>query len=219
MKKEIPLAITFLTGVIIVVTFFIPHQPLGSMQQRLLIWYSIVLGFTLLLGIDSLLRSNIQKIMRRSPGRGYALVVIIGFLITMISGIYTWVVTKNLLSLGSSFMFIYTYLIVPLQATMFSLLAFFIASAAYRAFRARTLEATLLLVTAAIVMLGRVPIGDEIWKHIPYIHNVVMLSSIQNWVMEIPQMAAKRGIFIGVAMGTIAMSLRVILGLERTYLS
>ena len=51
MKKEIPLAITFLTGVIIVVTFFIPHQPFGSMQQRLLIWYSIVLGFTLLLGV------------------------------------------------------------------------------------------------------------------------------------------------------------------------
>jgi hypothetical protein len=48
---------------------------------------------------------------------------------------------------------------------------------------------------------------------------VVMLSAIQDWVMEIPQMAAKRGIFIGVALGTIAMSLRVILGLERTYLS
>ena len=210
MKKEIPLAITFLTGVIIVVTFFIPHQPLGSMQQRLLIWYSIVLGFTLLLGIDSLLRSNLQKVMRRAPGWGYGLVVIIGFLITMASGIYTWIATKNLLSLGSSFMFIYTYLIVPLQATMFSLLAFFIASAAYRAFRARTLEATLLLVTAAIVMLGRVPVGAEIWSKLPV---------MQDWVMAIPQMAAKRGIFIGVAMGTIAMSLRVILGLERTYLS
>ncbi len=93
---------------------------------------------------------------------------------------------------------------------MFSLLAFFIASAAYRAFRARTLEATLLLVTAAIVMLGRVPVGAEIWSKLPV---------MQDWVMAIPQMAAKRGIFIGVAMGTIAMSLRVILGLERTYLS
>ena len=219
MKKEIPLAITFLTGVIIVVTFFIPHQPLGSMQQRLLLWYSIVLGFTMLLGVDSLLRSNILKISRRTPGWFYAVVVVVGFLVTLSTGIYTWATTKSLLSLGSSFMYIYTYLIVPLQATMFSLLAFFIASAAYRAFRARTLEATLLLVTAAIVMLGRVPIGDELWNKIPYIHNVVMLSAIQDWVMEIPQMAAKRGIFIGVALGTIAMSLRVILGLERTYLS
>ncbi|HTY09192.1 MAG TPA: hypothetical protein VMF29_08505 [Candidatus Edwardsbacteria bacterium] len=210
MKKEIPLAITFLTGVIIVVTFFIPHQPLGSMQQRLLIWYSIVLGFTTLLGVDSLMGSNFRKVLRRSPGWGYSLVVILGFLITMVTGLWSWIATKSLITLGSPFMFIYTWMIVPLTATMFALLAFFIASAAYRAFRARTLEATLLLVTAAIVMLGRVPIGAKIWSQLP---------AIQDWVMEIPQMAAKRGIFIGVAMGTIAMSLRVILGLERTYLS
>ncbi|MDI6739777.1 MAG: hypothetical protein QME74_05375 [Candidatus Edwardsbacteria bacterium] len=219
MKKEIPLAITFLTGVIIVVTFFIPHQPFGTMQQRLLIWYSIVLGFTMLLGVDSLLGANFRKIAQRQPGWWYALVVILGFAITMVAGLWSWIATKSLITLGSPFMFIYTWMIVPLTATMFSLLAFFIASAAYRAFRARTLEATLLLVTAAIVMLGRVPVGDEIWNKIPYIHNVVMLSSIQDWVMAIPQMAAKRGIFIGVALGTIAMSLRVILGLERTYLS
>jgi hypothetical protein len=210
MKKSIPIAITLITGVIIVVTFFIPHQPLGSMQQRLLIWYSIVLGFTLLLGIDSLLRSNINKILRRQQNWVYAAVLLAGFIFTMAAGIYTFITTKSLLTLGSSFMFIYTYFIIPLQATMFALLAFFIASSAYRAFRARTLEATLLLITAAIVMLGRVPVGAQIWSQFPL---------LQDWIMEIPQMAAKRGIFIGIALGTIAMSLRVILGLERNYLS
>lgn len=210
MKKNIPLAITFLTGLVIVVTFFTPHQPMGSMQQRLLIWYSIVLGFTMLLGIDSLLRSNLKKIAGRQPGWIYSAVLVAGFLVTMAAGLYTWVGTKSLLTLGSSFMFIYTYVIVPLQATMFALLAFFIASAAYRAFRARSMEATLLLITAAIVMLGRVPVGAELWDKLPV---------MQDWIMEVPQMAAKRGIFIGIALGTVAMSLRVILGLERTYLS
>ncbi len=210
MKKEIPLLITFLTGVIIVVTFFIPHQPFGGMQQRLLIWYSIVLGFTLLLGVDSLLRSNIRRIARRQAGWGYAAVLMGGFAICLVAGVVSLANDRSLISLNGPFMYVYTYMIVPLQATMFALLAFFIASAAYRAFRARTLEATLLLITAAIVMLGRVPVGAEIWDKLPV---------IQDWIMEVPQMAAKRGIFIGIALGTIAMSLRVILGLERTYLS
>lgn len=210
MKKEIPLLITFLTGVIIVVTFFIPHQPFGGMQQRLLLWYSIVLGFTLLLGVDSLLRSNIRRIARRQPGWGYAAVLMAGFLVCLAAGAVSLFRDRSLIALGGPFMYVYTYVIVPLQATMFALLAFFIASAAYRAFRARTLEATLLLITAAIVMLGRVPVGAELWDKLP---------QIQDWIMEVPQMAAKRGIFIGIALGTIAMSLRVILGLERTYLS
>jgi hypothetical protein len=210
MKKEIPLLITFLTGVIIVVTFFIPHQPFGGMQQRLLIWYSIVLGFTLLLGVDSLLRSNLKKIARRQAGWGYAAVLMAGFVVCLAAGAVSLLRDRSLIALNGPFMYVYTYMIVPLQATMFALLAFFIASAAYRAFRARTLEATLLLITAAIVMLGRVPVGAELWDKLP---------AIQDWIMEIPQMAAKRGIFIGIALGTIAMSLRVILGLERTYLS
>lgn len=165
MKREIPLIITFLTGLIMVVQFFIPHRPIGQIGSGVLSWYTIIAGFTLLLGIDSLIGLHVRKLQRRQSGWGYSIMLILGVLLSLALGIYSEVKYGSALSFGSPFMYLYTYIVVPLQATMFSLLAFFIASAAYRAFRARTLEATLLLVAATIVMLGRVPAGAALWAN------------------------------------------------------
>jgi len=63
---------------------------------------------------------------------------------------------------GSLFQWMFKYIFSPLSATMFALLAFFVASASFRAFRARNLEASLLLVAGIIIMLGRVPVGSLI---------------------------------------------------------
>ncbi len=110
---------------------------------------------------------------------------------------------------GSPFSQMFLNVQVPIEATMFSLLAFYIASAAFRAFRARTLEATLLLVAACIVMLGRVPIGDMIHEGIP---------QATRWILEVPNLASKRGVMIGVGLGMMATSLKIILGIERAWM-
>src|SRR5262249_42729603 len=111
----------------------------------------------------------------------------------------------------------------PLQATMFSLLAFFMASAAYRAFRVRSLQATLLLAAAVVVMLGRVPFGELVSPHLPESWvgtpgGQALLPWLTNRIMDTPNSAAQSGIIIGAALGAAALSLRVILGLETSYL-
>ena len=98
---------------------------------------------------------------------------------------------------------------VPVQATMFSILAFYIASAAFRAFRARNLDACLLLGAAIIVMLGQVPLCAE---------NLPGMASLKDWILNVPNMASKRGILIGVGLGMISTALKIIVGIERTYL-
>ena len=92
---------------------------------------------------------------------------------------------------------------------MFALLAFFVASAAFRAFRARNIEAALLLGTAIVMMLGRAPIGRALSDSLP---------DIAQWLLDVPSNGGRRAIMMGAAIGAIATGMRVILGLERSHL-
>jgi nucleoside permease NupC len=92
---------------------------------------------------------------------------------------------------------------------MFSLLAFFIASAAFRAFRARNVEATLMLATSIVVMLGVIPVGEWIHEGMP---------ELKDWILNYANNAGRRAILIGAALGAVATGLRVILGIERSHL-
>lgn len=107
------------------------------------------------------------------------------------------------------FQFIFDQVYTPLSATIYSLLSFYVASAAFRAFRARNFYAALLLISAVFVMIGRVPIGGYLWNKFPW---------IQEWLMIWPNSAGQRAILIGAAIGMIATGLRVIFGIERPYL-
>ena len=163
---------------------------------------------------------------------------------------------------GSLFYWMFINIITPLGATMFALLAFFVASASYRAFRIRNFEATLLLVAGIILMLGRVPIGGLIpWWAVsilmmfgigaiaaPYIIErtilfgivgggiiIIIISGtfmgwnqnppellsipvIQDWIFAYPTMAGSRALMIGIALGIVATSFRIIIGLDKSFL-
>jgi hypothetical protein len=110
---------------------------------------------------------------------------------------------------GRVYVWIYEHVFAPCNATMFALLAFFVASAAFRAFRARNVEAGLLLGAAIIILMARAPMARSIHPWLP---------ELADWILEIPNNAGRRAIMMGAAIGAIATGLRVILGLERSHL-
>ena len=200
-KQQLPLVFCFIFGAFALVAYFSPS--LDELNRDYVInWTLVIFGFSMALGIYSLLRSHYAKISKRVPGWGYSLVALIGYFVMVFVGFVYGI------EADSTFQYLFLTIQVPVQATMFSILAFYIASAAFRSFRVRTLEATLLLVAAVIVMLGQVPLTSQI----PY------LADAKDWIMNVPNLAAKRGIWIGIGLGMISTALKIILGIERTYL-
>jgi len=200
-RLAIPLMITFVAGMIMILQFFVPATQ--SMGESLQEWYMIVASFAIFLGAMNLMSIHIHKIRFRAKNWKYSPVTIFGFFAMVITGILMGIEP------GRPFDFMFQSMMVPMGATMFSLLAFFVASAAFRAFRASNWRATLLLASAFIVMLGRVPIGSMIWNKIPL---------VSEWIMQVPNLAGQRAVMIGAAMGMVATSLRMIFGIERSYL-
>jgi len=211
MKRQLPLALVFIFGVFMIFQYFIPHEISETIFEFLLDWVYIIGIFALALGIWSLIRVSWDKIQKRKDNWQYAAVTLFGLVAMTFFGFdygRTYFAADGL----QNFMFVhfFDYIMIPIQATMFSLLAFFIASAAYRAFRARSLLATLLLVAALIVMLRFNPyIGPFFAEY---------MEKTASWLLNVPNLAAKRGIIIGVGLGIVATALKVILGIERNYL-
>jgi hypothetical protein len=184
------------------------------MYEELLNWVRIIGIFALIIGLSSLIKLHYTRIARKTRDLPYSIIVFVGMAVMAAVGLIKGIE-------GAWFEWLFKNIQVPMQATMFSLLAFFIASAAYRAFRARTLEATLMLVTAVIVMFARVPIGEFLWQRMP--DSAVQLwanppGDISDWILKVPSMAARRGILLGISLGAIATSLKIILGIERSYM-
>ena len=203
-KRRFPLIIAFLIGSSAAAQYYIPHPVSEQALTEVSVWLRIITGFAMLLGIASLCHIHYQKIKSLAAGWGYSATVFVSMIVTILVGLWAGGGEE-----GTGLGWIYNNMLVPLQGTMFSILAFFVASAAYRAFRARTKEATVLLLAAIIVMAGRVPLGEYIFAPI---------SSVSDWVLNVLNTGARRGIIIGISLGAIATSLKIILGIERAYL-
>lgn len=212
MRREIPLLITGIAGVVFVIQYFIPHFPFNRFSNWFSDWFSIVAACAIWLGALNLFKMSLEKIFYRRDGWAYAAITVLCFLLMTVIGFLSG---QDYSKMGTGFYWMYINVYTPLSSTMFAILAFFVASASYRAFRARNFEATLLLLAAFFVMLGRVPIGDLLSGFLP---ESMRLSNLATWIMQFPNTAGQRAIMIGISLGIVSSSLRLMLGIERSYL-
>jgi hypothetical protein len=212
MKRELPRIITLVTGVFLALQYFVPHKASAHVYETLMDWLIIVGLFAIILGIIGLVQMHLSRLRRREPNWPYSL--------TLLAGLFGMIgLGFGGSGLGTPFVRAYFSVLNPIQATMFAMIAFYIASAAYRAFRGRSALAVILLISAVLVMLGRVPLGELLW---PRFHlaglTVPGVTDISDWLLNVPNLAAKRAIYIGLGLGGAATALKVVLGIEAPHL-
>lgn len=205
MRRTLPVGITFIAGILVIINSILKAPGFDKVIQDYLVRsVSISSAFAVAIGAMNLLRIHWHKIAFKREG--------------WINSVILWVAFFGLLLLGvflpkgnehEIYRFFYTNVNVALNSTMFSVLCFYIASAAYRAFRIRNAEAAVLLGAAVLVMLGSAPIGEAIWSGFP---------TIKNWIQDNAATASVRGLTLGITLGGLAQSVRNLLGIERGHL-
>jgi hypothetical protein len=160
------------------------------------------------MGVANLLRVHGSIIVKRERNWTLSVWLLTVMFIYMVFGMS--VGNKN-----ETYRWFYDAIIVPVNGTMYALVAFYLTSASYKAFRARTAEAAIMMVCAAWVMLSNVPIGDLIFPSTSFLGG---MAGIRDWIVAVPNSAVSRAIAVGTFLGGFASYLRIFLGLEKRHL-
>jgi hypothetical protein len=204
--------VIFSTGFFYAFTYYVKvSEPvdLQAIADNSLAYLTAMVITAFAIGIINLTRIHYRNIRLKRPDWKFS-VVLVGSLygmaiFSMIASPFALdpqaiIIPSSLIdAIQPIWRFLYYNIFVSINTSIFSLLAFFIASAAYRAFKVRTVESTILLIAGLLVIIGEAPISDLIWPG---------FSAIHDWIMLVPNTAGQRGILIGAALSIIVFSVR-----------
>jgi cation transport ATPase len=158
-------------------------------------------AFALGLGVITTFRVHLSHIEKRTKGQWIFSIWTIGLFVLLA---LTGVINPKIIVYDWTFTYVYT----ALSTTLYATTGFYIFSAAYRAFRARNLEAAILIISGVLILLRNAPIGEVIWSGFPV---------LGEWVLMKGQVGGMRTLTFVAAVGLIGFGIRTLLGMERGY--
>ena len=197
-RKETSLLLIGITFVLVVGPYFLEIPSLNNFSQDLVLMVSVLNAMSILLAIYSQTKRSLILVNQRAKGWPYQAYLVIsiylmaglGFLFGQSSGAFLW----------------FQYAILnPTGSVIYSILAFYMASAAARAFRARSIQASLLLLSGVIVLLGQAPMTGVFFP---------FTGTMREYLTTTFAMAASRIFTMSVTVGAIVLGVRLITGRE-----
>jgi hypothetical protein len=200
MRSKVPSAILFVIGLIMILERFTTVPVFAKVGGELRGWGILIAAFALGVSAVNLILVHVRNIETRR-NLIYSFVLLIAMAFTILLGLFSGVDS-------TAYKFWYKSFLTPMSTAMYAMLAYYLTSAAFRSFVARNTEATVLLIVAVLVMIGNVPIGEMLYSD---------YGTIYSWIFDVPNLAGQRGVMIAAAIGSVVVSLRVLIGIDRSH--
>lgn len=230
LRRWIIATCVFLAGLFWATEFFFPTGTFGYPEGQNFLtpritdtitpMTNVMAGLLLGLGVYSLLRVHGSRIRKRGEDWPFSLILLLCIPIMAVV-VLEYRSPDNPYTAPQFFQdahkLLFDNMFAQMEAAMFSMIAFFIMSAAYRAFRLRSIEASILMLCALIVFLGLLPLGQFLTSWIPAetLVGSLRLENVAQWLLTVINTPALRAVEFGIGVGLLAMSLRIWLNLER----
>jgi len=210
-KKLLPAAnaiIAVIAGGLVLLGTFFPTL-FGDLRQYLLQWAIILAALALWLGVLNLLSVHWKKVRQKETGAGYSAVLVfflLGTIAVVVLDIFLWSGGP----VGTWSQWVFNNLQKPVEISLLALLAVVLAYAAARLLSRRNNTFSIVFLASAVtVMLLMAPVY--------FLKTPSILDPLRQAISGVLAVAGARGLLLGVALGTVAAALRVLMGTERPY--
>jgi hypothetical protein len=205
-KKGIPILIAVTVGLITLLGLLLPATPLGNLGNVFLRWAAFLAAFALLLGVLNLFTVHLTRLFK---GSGYSGVLVFSLLAVLTLGL-TDVLGITTAGVETTF----DWIQAPLEAAFVSLLAFFLLFAGFQLLkRRRGLGAVLFIISAVFILLSQALMAATFLPA----SVTTTLGQVTVFIDQVVVTSGVRGLLIGIALGTITLTIRLLAGLERPY--
>jgi hypothetical protein len=205
MKFSIAWMIALLAGLAVLAGYIIPD--LRPLQDAILQVAVIVAAFAVLAGALNLLGVHWRKMETDQKGAGYSIIVVVAFFIPVVAALLDIWFSNN--PNGAWTQWVYQNMVIPVEASLFALLAVILLYAAARMFGRRLTLTTIVFLGTVIALLA---------LSSPYITgDIPALASLRSFISEVLATGGARGILLGVALGAVATAVRIFMGADRPY--
>ena len=194
------LFLLILTGIVLLLGIdrFVEITPMRAAATVLYEWTMLLSAFALLLGIANVTWVHVRRVIAGDTGWQQSLLLVIALLVVLAAGMFSTTGVRNpLVEL------LFDAIIAPGQATLFALLAFFMAAAAYRYLRIGRVGGTWLLAGVLLVFAVQMPVANASMPG--------PIANLVNWLVDVPAMAALRGALLGSAFALVIVAIRYLL--------